>query len=458
MSNFITKIIPSRPKFYGIKNKLDYKAICVFSALGFFLDNDTFWTKLKLMPVASECKIDKDENLLSSKTYFKWHYEPRNISLEQATDEFIDLFETIIKEQTKGKNVILPLSGGLDSRTQAAALGNIGASVSAYSYSFCGGHNETKYSNEISKIQHFPFHQWRIKSEYLWNVIDRLAKINKCYSEFTHPRQMAFIDEYERLGEIFSLGHWGDVLFDDMRVPDNLPFDEQIKALLKKIIKKGGLELGKALWTAWGIEGDFEEYLTERVKSLHSAIDITDSANARIRAFKSLYWATRWTSVNLSTFESIKPVTLPYFDNRMCEFICTVPEEHLAGRKIQIEYLKRKAPKLAKITWQDHRPFNLYNYQWNKTPWNLPYRINNKAKVILNNNYFIQRNWELQFIGENNDKHLRERLFNESKFTEWIPQNLVQDFYKKFKTENPVYYSHSISMLLTLSLFCKHFK
>jgi rhodanese-related sulfurtransferase len=458
VNNHRTPIIPYRPLFYGSNEQFDYPAICAFAALGFFLDTDTFWIDRKTLPVASCCEINETGALTSAKPYFEWHYQPRDITFDCAVDEFSELFESILAEQTKGQRVILPLSGGLDSRTQAAALKRIGAAVTGYSYSFEGGIDETAFARKIAETQGFPFHCWRVKPGYLWDVIDNLARINECYSEFTHPRQMAFHERYHRLGDVFSLGHWGDVLFDDMGVEDDLPLDDQVQVLLKKVKKKGGLELGNALWKAWGLEGNFQDYLFERVSELLSAIDIRNSANARIRAFKSMYWAPRWTSVNLSIFESTRPITVPYYDNRMCEFVCTVPERHLAGRKIQIEYLKRYAPKLAKITWQDHRPFNLFNYQWNKIPWNLPSRAVDTLKRSVSPTQYIQRNWELQFLGEENNVQLQARLFDEPKLSEWIPKSVTQDFYRKFKQEDPVFFSHSVSVLLTLSLFCKQFR
>src|SRR5690606_38601732 len=101
----------------------------------------------------------------------------------------------------------------------------------------------------------------------------------------------------------------------------------------------------------------------------------------------------------------------PYYDNRLCEFICSVPEKYLAGRQIQIEYLKMRNPDLAKISWQSHKPFNLYNYHLNKMPYNLPYRVVDKMKRTLNAKKYIQRNWELQFLGDQNEKHLKKWLF-----------------------------------------------
>jgi hypothetical protein len=444
-------ILPLKTTFFGEKQTLDLKAICIFSALGFFLDQDSYFLEQKALQPASSSIID--ENNVCSISYFKWHYSPVERPLEQIVQEFAVLFETIIKDQVGNQTVILPLSGGLDSRTQAAALHHLGNKVNAYSYEFTDGHNETLYSEKIAKVCGFSFEKWQIGEGYLWNKIEQLANINGCYSEFTHPRQMAFIEKYAAMGDVFSLGHWGDVLFDAMGVPDDLTNEEQVEVLLKKVIKKGGLELANALWSSWDLEGDFETYLKNRITSLLTALNIPNSANAQIRAFKSLYWAPRWTSTNLSVFESVKPISLPYYDNRMCAFICTVPEKYLAGRQIQIAYLKMRMPALAKITWQDHRPFNLYNYGMNRVPYNLPYRILQKLKRTLSSEKLIQRNWELQFVGTENERHLRRYLFQNEKMNAIIPQSISSDFYQKFHTENGIYYSHSISMLLALSLF-----
>jgi hypothetical protein len=454
MKTIKTNIIPHKPRFVGEKMTLDKKAICVFAATGFFLDRDTYYQEQKTLQPAYSYQIENN-TILSEQPYFEWHYTPIERPLSQIVEEFAVLFESIIKEQVGNQKVILPLSGGLDSRTQAAALQYLGNEVQAYSYAFEGGHDETRYSKKIAQVCGFPFFEWKVPNGYLWGNIESLAAINGCYSEFTHPRQMAFVDQYASLGDIFSLGHWGDVLFDGMGVADDLSFEEQLTVVVKKIVKNGGLELAQSLWEEWELEGDFASYLRERIRKLLSKINIPHHANAQIRAFKSLYWAPRWTSTNLSVFESVRPISVPYYDNRMCEFICSVPEKYLSGRQIQIEYLKMRLPALAKITWQDHRPFNLYQYQWDKRPWNLPYKILDKIRRNLAPKPLIQRNWELQFIGGANEKQLKQWLFENPAFTKLITPELVREFYTKFTNEDSVYYSHSVSMLLTLSLFSK---
>ena len=356
MKTIKTNIIPSKQHFAKVRNQpheLHKEAICIFVATGFFLGQDTYFKDTICLRPATINTIDDDGFLVKSDTWFDWHYSPQDKTFEATLDTFSNLFETIIDEQVKNKNVILPLSGGLDSRTQAVALNKLGKETTAYSYEFVNGYPETKIAKQIAELCDFEFHEFKIPKSYLWNQIEDLARINQCYSEFTHPRQMAIYDALDDLGDVFSLGHWGDVLFDH-QTQETLTETEQLKLIFKKIVKPSGLELAKQLWAEWELEGDFTKYLNQRISQLLKAIDIEHSS-AKIRAFKSLYWAPRWTSTNLSIFAEKHEITLPYYDDRMCEFICSVSEAHLENRKLQIAYIKTRNPKLAKVTWQSQK-------------------------------------------------------------------------------------------------------
>ena len=125
---------------------------------------------------------------------------------------------------------------------------------------------------------------------------------------------------------------------------------------------------------------------------------------------------------------------------------------------MQLAHLKQDKA-LSKITWHEQKPFNLNNFHFNKSPYNLPYRITNKLKRAFNGfvgNPYISRNWELQFIGKENDRQLKKWLF-ESNLKELVPEEVIQQFYPNFKEQDGVRYSHPTSMLLTLSLWNKHF-
>ena len=214
-----------------------------------------------------EYQVDVNNQIQEKKQYFKWHHTPRNISFQTALDEFTDLFESIVKEQTNNTPVILPLSGGLDSRSQAVALHYLKAEVQSYSYSFTGGYKEHAISKQIAKQCGFPFKHFSIPPNYLWDVLEALADINGCYSDFTHARQMAVLPQLKKMDGVFSLGHWGDVLFDRgiAAADEDKP---ELDLLLKKIVKKGGMALATQLWQQWNLEGEFEDYLRSRLQHL----------------------------------------------------------------------------------------------------------------------------------------------------------------------------------------------
>lgn len=452
-----TPIIPIKQTFFKVDapHELDLEAICVFAAVGFFLDEDTYYKDTKVLRPATTYTLDNNRRILKAQENFKWHYTPRALSFEQALEEFSVLFETIIDEQTRGKKVILPLSGGIDSRTQAAALKNLNSEVYSYSYEFKNGYPETKIAKQIAKDCDFDFQDYKIKKGYLWDVIDELMKLNDCYSDFTSPRQMAISNQFDAMGDVFSLGHWGDVLFDSMNLPQ-LSSSDEVQVIMNKLVKRGGLKFAESLWELWNLQGNFKEYFRDRITILLDTIEINNT-NAKLRAFKSKYWAPRWTSVSLSVFNHFKPITLPYYDDRMCKFICEVPEEYLKDRQLQIAYIKKRSPELAKVEWQDQRPFNLYNYHLNKTPNNIAYKVFNKLKrelkAVLGNNY-IQRNWELQFLGEQNELQLKRHLLD-SNNDDFIPISLIKKEIDLFFNKDALEQAHAINMLLVFSKFNK---
>ena len=216
------------------------------------------------------------------------------------------------------------------------------------------------------------------------------------------------------------------------------------------------MELAKELWNHWGLKSSFESYITDRLNKLYRNINV-DHPSARMRAFKSLYWAPRWTSINLSIFKRAGEIILPYYSDEMCKFICTVPERYLGGRKIQIEYIKKNCPEAAQIPWQKFYPLNLYNYQQFNHPHYYIIRAVRKAKRVLGQYLskspdLITRNWELQFLGVQNFTELKKNLLKSNKFNKLIPRTIIKKYLDKFQ-RNPVKYAHPISMLLTLAVF-----
>ena len=423
--------------------EIDYKAIAHWLATGFFENkNKSFF------------KNSNFSNYIGPD--LKLHHNPRKITFEKALNEFGDLFESLIKKNIKGKRIVLPLSGGLDSRTIAAALKNK-KNIVSYSYEFKNGISEIKYAQRIAEVCKWEFHPLIIKEGYLWDTIDELSKRNNCRTEFTHPRQMAFLNKISNFGDILLSGSNGDLLFESFSLKNNLNNNEQIAFLRKLFFKNSGEELASELWSYWKLDGNFNNSMNEILSDLIINTKIDNISN-KMRAIKIESYVKNWTNINLDLYSTFIKTYAPYHDDEMNEFICSLPEEYLNGRKIQIEYLKLKSPELAKISWQDY-DLNLYNYKKFNTYY-FPKRIYNILKrtiqyKILRKEKPIQRNWELQFLSKKNAEKLEGWLFETPQLNYLIPEKIVLKYYMKFKKVNSVEYSHSVSMLLTLSLWCK---
>jgi len=442
-------------KLKGERNEINREAICIFIATGFFMGGDCFYRDDIVLQPGCDYSLDGLGYVINQKAYFNWYYEPRDISFDTALGSYADLLSKIMKDQLGNHQVILPLSGGLDSRSQAMVLKQMGNPVTSYGYSFDGGYPEHKIAKKIATYCAFDFIEFIIKKGYMWNVINEIPQINNCYSEFTHPRQMAVLEALKQMQGVFSLGHWGDVLF-DRGVPEGTKEEGILPLLLKKMVRPDGFSTASQLWSHWGLDGNFKDYLVSRIEKGLSDIRI-DNLSAKVRAFKTVHWAHRWTTTNIEFFHAAGAVTLPFYDDRMCKFICTIPEAYLADRRLQLAHIKQDKG-LAGITWQGQKPFNINNYHLNKVPCNLPYRIKSKLQRSLSGMFgkpFIQRNFELQFMGEKNDSELRSYLFDSS-FHEFIPKTVINRAYSNFKGRDYVNNAHAVSMLLTLSVWHKH--
>ena len=469
MSLISKPIIPIQQTFYDTesnkilpwknvpKNYLDFRAISCFCSLGFMLDDDTFSNKIKVLKPATDFQLNEDKEIIQEKKNWNWHHNPVDKSFVDFLDEFSGIFEKIINDGTNNKRILLPISGGLDSRSLlASALEK--DELTLASYEFENGINETQYGIEIANKFKIPIYAQKIPCGYVWKNLDKIAQLNNCFTDFLHPRQFATLNNWQGLGDSILLGHWGDVLFDSLEVSEKKSIDEQVSILQNKLVHNSGVELASDLWKNWGLDGSFSSFLINRIDTLYRNINI-DLPSARIRAFKSLYWAPRWTSINLSFFSSLGNLVVPYYHDNLCKFICTVPEKFLKGRKIQIEYIKQKYSLLAEVPWQKYHPLNLNNYNQFYNPINYPARVLRKMTRFAKTKFYNipnenTRNWELQFLGQHNTEQLKTHLLDNYNYEDIISKRIYSDYYEKFKI-NPVKYAHAVSMLLTLSTFAK---
>jgi len=110
---------------------------------------------------------------------------------------------------------------------------------------------------------------------------------------------------------------------------------------------------------------------------------------------------------------------------------------------------------LAKLVWQDKRPYNLYNYETPNIIKTFSYKAVNKLKRTVSKllgQHYIPRNWELQFLGDDNKQQL-ESILKKSKLSELIAEAFTNSYIKGFYNSDALKNAHAVNMLLTLAKF-----
>ena len=136
---------------------LDLKSISSFISLGFMLDDDTYFTEMKTCKPATEYQTNEKNKIISEQKKWNWHYDPIERSFNNILEEFSLLFNRLVIDRTKEKNVLLPISGGLDSRTLFIPIKNR-SDLTLCSYEFEGGFAESQTGRKLSEQYYIPFY------------------------------------------------------------------------------------------------------------------------------------------------------------------------------------------------------------------------------------------------------------------------------------------------------------
>ena len=123
------------------------------------------------------------------KKNWQWNYTPREITFLEIQDEFSSLLEKLVENKIENKRILLPISGGIDSRTLFASVKNR-SELTLSSYEFQDGFSESETGHKLSEHFNIPFYAQKIPKGYLWNKIDEFHKLNYCFFMFFYCRKI----------------------------------------------------------------------------------------------------------------------------------------------------------------------------------------------------------------------------------------------------------------------------
>ena len=448
-------------------SELDWQGLAGFFRMGFFPGTRTYFKDVGILPMASWITLDAEGKIDKVQRYWHWHHDPQpRPSLQQTAEAFGEIFHQVMDEATDEGRIALPISGGLDSRSTVVAMARparrdaVQSRTWSYSYGYTDDSVETRISRRIARTAGFPFEAFTIQP-YLFDRLTDILEWTEGFQDITQCRQTFVRDHIAQKADVLIGGLWGDVWHDQMGLLDRPPMAnaELAPLILKKMEKRGHPWLISHLISP-NLGSDGRAPLLEHIHDVLDRLDDIKEPDFKVKAFKTEEWSFRWSIPPVRVFHSAALPRLVFYDTRLTDFFLTVPTREVADRQMQIEYIKRFSPQLARITWQVYDA-NLYWYRYFNTLL-LPKRAWKKFRRIVRGEKVIQRNWEVQFLSSEREKQqLKDHLLSPGlRLHHYVERNVIETLLHRFLTmpapDGAIGYT--VSMLLSFAAWLEWLK
>lgn len=383
------------PATWGAAPTIDWTAVAGFCRLGWYPADRMPVADVRLLRPATSERWRADGTPLGGTRWHAWTYEPRaDQTVERAVAAFAAALDEILDEQAAGVRLGLPVSGGLDSRVTVASLTRPGApdhDLWAYSYGYDPGSPELRIAREVTAARGLALEE-RVMTPYLFGALDAVLAATEGLVDLTLCRQSSMATDLARHTDAVVAAHWGDVWFG---LPADPPAGDAAAALLVAATKRGHQWLTEHLVRPH-LGHDPDSDLRDLLAGEAAALDGVADPQVRLLALKTEQWSLRWTEATLRAFRAATEPRLPFYDPRLADLALSLPVELLGGRRLQIEYLRRRAPDLARVEWQAVET-DLFSLRHERT-WRLPRRATRHLWRRLRPPTAPLRNWEVQLL------------------------------------------------------------
>ena len=326
------------------KPEINTQAINCFMDLGHLLGNITWFKDVKLINAASLITYSlKQRKIIEEKRYWKWSsIRPQDISFNEAVVRLGNLLQTAVKKMVKiGEKLGVPLSGGLDSRLNLAAIDEID-DVNVKFFTFgkkgCGDIKIAEVVSSIKNNTHYIFEMNEVnwmdeRYQQVWRTdgMISLLYLHKPVSN-QHLKGLFDIVIGGNLGECMK-GDWID------------EFD-------RKINKKTALDRFGAHFKFTNLDDDFYDIA-------HQDPYVIDTRGRR------------FINVGLIGAFSTIEIRRALLDNDLIDFVYALPDIYRKGNKLYEKALLYKYPEYYK------------NIKWAFTGFPISKEITIHRKIIL---------------------------------------------------------------------------
>jgi len=358
---------------YYLKDKinptLNEKNAAEYMVAGYVTGDETLFDGIKQIKNGEFLIYRKKDNLLKVSTYFRYlhgsYYElPENKLIEILDHVFVNTFSRLIESTIKqGKKLIVPLSGGLDSRVIVAMLKRFGVNdVICISYGK-KGNRESAISKKVAEALGYEwlFVEYTNQKWYeCYNSIE--ADSYKLFagnlSSLPHMQDFLALRELKRQGKlpknsVFVPGHAADML-SGSHIPHY--YLDNSKKYDSEVFLVDSLKLHYNLWK-WTHASELEHTFEEKLKNSIYGIEINDNSTcaSAVEFFDLSERQAKFIINSVRAYEFFGyEWRTPFWDTELIDFFLKVPLEFRIDQSLYIKYARdrlfsRELSKLKKI-------------------------------------------------------------------------------------------------------------
>lgn len=343
----------------GFPRELDRLALMQFLRFQVVLGERTYFQHMKFLGRGSHLEYDWARNELLVHRYWDFsRIREIKIGFDEAVETAGRLLLTGIETMTRGPERLgVYLSGGLDSRTIAGIVRNLGRPIATITYGEPGCRDELlarRIAKRIGSDHHyFPFHngQW-VEDNAQFHV-----EITEGYHGWNHSHGISTLPAVRELIDV-NLTGWngGELLHPRSTIEPWCLHPQSLDSLSARIFhlmtttwQWPGLiepEAMAGLDRSWSKEasGQLFDSLKDEVRTL-------ENTRPEMRAYFFILeqLSRRWTFNIVTMLRSHFEVRSPFLDYDLVDFVASLPREHFLERRLHRGIISRFAPEVSLI-------------------------------------------------------------------------------------------------------------
>jgi hypothetical protein len=434
----------------------DWVATTGFCAFGFHPADRTAYEDVRILRPATHVAFDGAGARVAEERTWDWTHDPdHRASDDDLVDAFAETWRATLSRQADGRRVVVPVSGGLDSRTVLADLvapdgTSPAAEVRAFTYGWGQASQEIAIARRVAAARGLAATEV-VVGRYLFDRLDDVVGAVEGFQALSVSRQAGASDVLASLGDRVVGGHWGDVWFDTTAgrgAPSSSPGD-LVEPAFRTFAKRGRAWLLDHVCRPHLGGRDPEDLLREVLRAELERLPDLGDPDLQLKALKTEQWSFRWTLASTRAYHLARPTLLPFYADDVVDLFLRVPSERLAGRRLQIAYLRRHHPDLARVRWQDTGSSLLD--RWWEPPLALARRAVAKGVRTARRRPVVERNWEVQYLTGDGPARLRRLLLDGGRTPAGVDEHDLRSFVDRFLAAPDPATGYAVDVLATLA-------